>query len=278
MRAMERRLQRRIQRYGWDLAAPDYEALWQAQLVRAQERMLEGVAIARGERVLDVACGTGLVTLRAAEAVGPGGYVVGTDISGEMTDTARIRAHQRRLTNTMFYRMEAERLTLPDAEFDVALCALGLMYVTDPVDTVRELRRVVRPHGRIGLAVWGERSRCGWAVVFPITAAEVSSDVCPLFFSLGQQGALARVCEEAGLADVRTHRIDTTLDYSNAREASDAAFVGGPVALAWSRFDETTRLRVRERYIDAISPWRDGEKFRVPGEFVVVTARVPPEA
>jgi SAM-dependent methyltransferase len=274
---MEPKLQRRIQRYGWDLAAPDYEALWQAQLACAQSKMLEGVAIAQGERVLDVACGTGLVTFRAAEAVGPTGYVVGTDISGEMTDAARIRARQRGLTNTMFYRMEAERLALPAAGFDVALCALGLMYVTDPIITVRELRRVVRPRGRIGLAVWGERSRCGWAAVFPITEAEVSSDVCPLFFSLGQHGALARVCEQAGLIDVGTHRIDTLLDYPNAREASDAAFVGGPVALAWSRFDETTRLRVRERYIHAISPWRDGEKFRVPGQFVVVTASVPPE-
>lgn len=274
---MEPKLQQRIQRYGWDLAASDYEPLWQTQLACAQTKMLEGVAIARGERVLDVACGTGLVTLRAAEAVGPGGYVVGTDLSGEMTDAARIRAHQRGLTNTMFYRMEAERLTLPDAEFNVALCALGLMYVTDPVGAVRELRRVVRPHGRIGLAVWGERSRCGWAAVFPITESEVSSDVCPLFFSLGQQDALARVCEEAGFVDVQAYRIGTTLHYSNAREASDAAFVGGPVALAWSRFDEPTRQRVRERYIDAISPWRDGEKFRVPGEFVVVTASVPPE-
>ena len=112
---MEPRLQRRIQRYGWDLAAPDYEALWQAQLACAQAKMLEGVAIARGERVLDVACGTGLVTLRAAEAVGPAGLVVGTDISGEMTNLARCRAYQGGLTNTMFYRMEAEQLTLPDA-------------------------------------------------------------------------------------------------------------------------------------------------------------------
>lgn len=106
---MEPKLQRRVQRYGWDLAAP----------------MIEGVAIARGERVLDVACGTGLVTFRVAEAVGPGGYVVGTDISGEMTDAARVRARQRGLTNTMFYRMEAERLTLPDDE-STWLCALGL--------------------------------------------------------------------------------------------------------------------------------------------------------
>ncbi|MGC1172553.1 MAG: methyltransferase type 11, partial [Polaromonas sp.] len=72
---MEPRLQRRVQRYGWDLAASDYEALWQAQLAPAQDGLLASVSPAPGERVLDVACGTGLVSLQAARAVGAQGRV-----------------------------------------------------------------------------------------------------------------------------------------------------------------------------------------------------------
>jgi SAM-dependent methyltransferase len=222
--------------------------------------------------VLDVACGTGLVTLDAVKAVGPTGYVVGTDISGEMVAAAQLRAHQRNATNVCFSRMDAEQLTLFDSTFDVALCALGLMYVADPLQAVMEMGRVVGPGGRVGIAVWGERARCGWSSVFPITEAEVTSDVCPMFFNLGEQDNLVRLCGQANLQPTAVHRIAATLLYANGAEACDAAFVGGPVALAWSRFDEVTRARVRRRYLDAISPWRVGEGYRVPGEFVVVAA------
>ena len=270
---MEARVQRRVQRYGWDLAAHDYERLWEAQLGPAQADMLARVGLRPRERVLDVACGTGLVSFAAAAAVGPAGRVLGVDISGAMVEWARLRAAALGVGHASFERMDAEALELADADFDVALCGLGLMYVPDPARAVRELCRVVRPGGRVGLAVWGERARCGWAAVFPIVDAEVESDVCPLFFGLGTGDALARVCSDAGLSAVELRRIATTLVYDNGEDACDAAFVGGPVALAWSRFDAVTRERVRASYLAAISAWSEpGGGYRIPGEFVVVVA------
>jgi len=191
-----------------------------------------------------------------------------------MVDAARRRARERHVTNVSFARMDAENLELPDGGFDVALCALGLMYMPDPVQAVGEMRRVLRPGGRLGLAVWGERSRCGWSAVFPIVDAEVISEVCPLFFQLGQPDALARLCADAQLEHIVQQRISAQLDYVDADEACDAAFVGGPVALAWSRFDDAARARVRARYVEAIGAWRDDRGYRLPGEFVVVTAQV----
>ena len=271
---MDARLQRRVQRYGWDLAVREYEPHWHAQLAAAHARMLACAGLAPGERVLDVACGTGLVSFAAARAVGVQGSVVGVDLSGEMVDAARRRAAQTHSLHATFARMDAESLALPDGGFDVVLCALGLMYVPDPKRALREMRRVLRPGGRLVAAVWGERARCGWASVFGIVAAEVTSDVCPLFFHLGQHDTLARLCAGAGLEGLQQHRISTTLDYADADAACDAAFVGGPVALAWSRFNADAKVRARARYVESIAAWRHGTGYRIPGEFVVVAATV----
>lgn len=269
------RLQQRIQRYGWDLAARDYEPLWQAQLADAQALLRACASLVDGQRVLDIACGTGLSTFDAALAVGEDGSVTGVDLSGAMVETATLRSAMLRASNTSFRRMDAQCLDFADGSFDAVLCALGLMYVPDPERALREVHRVLRPGGEATFTVWGERARCAWASVFPIVDAEVRSEVCPMFFRLGTGDALAQACAGAGLELRRQHRLATTLRYESAEQACDAAFIGGPVALAWSRFDQNTRARVRQRYIDSLQPWRDGDGFGLPGEFVVVTAAAP---
>jgi ubiquinone/menaquinone biosynthesis C-methylase UbiE len=270
---MEARLQRRVQRYGWDLAAATYESLWKAQLAPAQAELMACAALTPGECVLDVACGTGVTTFDAATQVAPGGTVIGTDLAGRMVEAARQRAVQIGCTNARFERMDAENLEFPDRTFSVALCALGLMYVPDPGKAILEMRRVLLNRGRIALAVWGERSRCGWADLFPIIDAHVKSEVCPLFFRLGQGDALADLCADSGFEVTACSRIATILNYSDDDEACNAAFIGGPVALAWSRLDTPARQRVRARYLDSIEQWRSPDgSFRIPGEFVIVAA------
>jgi ubiquinone/menaquinone biosynthesis C-methylase UbiE len=275
---MHARLQRRVQRYGWDLAATDYEALWRAQLADAHDALLRRAALRPGEHVLDVACGSGLVAFRAADAVTSAGHVVGVDLSGRMIDVARAHADQRGVRHASFARMDAEQLAIPDARFDVSFCALGLMYMPDPGRALREMKRVLKPGGRLALAVWGMRERCGWSPLFPIVDAEVESDVCPLFFRLGESDALAELCRTEGLSDVAQQRITATLDYRDGDEACAAAFIGGPAALAWSRFDADVRARACQRYLDGIAMWRlDDGSHSVPGEFVIVSARKSPD-
>ena len=272
---MDARLQTRIQRYGWDLAADDYEPTWTKQLAGVQAGLLAAAALAPGERVLDVACGTGLITFQAAQAVGARGSVFGVDLSQRMVDAASRRARRQQVPNAAFTRMDAEHLALPDAQFDVVLCSLGLMYLPDPLQAVREMQRVLRPGGRLVLSVWGERSRCGWATLFEIVDAEVFSEVCPLFFGLGQPDALTSLCGEAGLVQVAQQRLAATLIYADGEQACRAAFVGGPVALAWSRFPDEARRRACERYLETLAAWRDAAGYRVPAEFVIVTAEAP---
>jgi ubiquinone/menaquinone biosynthesis C-methylase UbiE len=270
---MDARLQLRIQRYGWDLAAWDYEPLWRSQLAEAQAAVLDTAALAPGERVLDVASGTGLITFESAMAVGNSGSVFGIDLSANMVQAARRRTAGQRPGNVCFARMDAQALDFDDASFDVVLCSLGLMYVPDPDQALREMHRVLRPGGRMIAAVWGERARCGWSALFSIVDAEVASEVCPLFFHLGQCDTLANRCGAANFVVVERRRLVTTLDYADADEACNAAFVGGPVALAWSRLDVDARNRVRARYIEAITKWRCDRGYRVPAEFVIVAAQ-----
>ena len=273
--SLEARLQRRVQRYGWDRAVDAYARHWHQPLAGLHGDMLSLAQLCAGESVLDLACGTGAVAIAAAQAVGATGTVVGVDIADAMVAAAAARALGLGLAQARFARMDAEQLALPDAHFDAALCALGLMYMPDPTAALGELNRVLRPGGRAVLAVWGERTRCGWAPLFEIVDAEVRSEVCPLFFGLGQGDALARCCTAAGLDVVEQRWRTDTLDYADGGEACAAAFVGGPVALAWSRFDEATRQRVQERYLAAVSPWRRGQGYRIPAEYLTVMVRRP---
>ncbi|MDO9096120.1 MAG: methyltransferase domain-containing protein [Rubrivivax sp.] len=272
---MDARLQRRVQRYGWNLAVDAYTRHWHGPLAGVQGELLAMAAASPGEAVLDVACGTGVVSLAVASAVGPAGRVLGVDLAEAMVQAARQRAQDLGLAQAGFERMDAAQLALPDAHFDLVLCTLGLMYLPDPEAALRELHRVLRPGGRAVLAVWGERVHCGWAPLFGIVDAEVRSEVCPLFFGLGQGEALARCCAAAGLQVTLQQRRRDWLDYASGAEACAAAFAGGPVALAWSRFDETVRNRVQSRYLEAILPWRDGQGYRVPAEYLIVAARRP---
>jgi hypothetical protein len=96
-----------------------------------------------------------------------------------------------------------------------------------------------------------------------------------LFFRLGQQDTLARLCADAHFEDIRHCRITATLTFVDANQACDAAFIGGPVALAWSRFHDEVRDRVRARYLSAIESCRHGDEYHLPGEFVIVTAIAP---
>lgn len=267
---MDANLQRRVQRYGWDKAATCYERSWRANVEPAQDTLLTLTGLKPGNRVLDVACGTGLLTFKAAARVGAGGEVIGTDIAGQMVATARDAAASGGIANVRFARMDAEAQKFGDSSFDVVLCALGLMYVPDPEKAVREFHRLVRPGGRAGAVVWGHRGRCGWAEIFRIVDARVQSDVCPMFFRLGTGEVLHQAFLAAGFADVIGRRLQTRLFFATADEACEAAFAGGPAGLAYGRFSDSTKAEAHGEYLASLEPYRLGFGYSVPGEFVVI--------
>lgn len=272
---MDGRLQLRVQRYGWDRASPHYDRLWAEALAPATQGVLRLARLQAGERVLDVACGSGVLTRAAHAAVGPRGEALGCDVSAGMVALAQATS-----AGCRFWRADAQDLDahLPLASVDVVLCGLGLMYMPDPEASLSAMARCLRPGGRLVVSVWGERAACGWSAVFPIVDARVRSEVCPMFFRLGGEGVLGTALRGAGLQTPHTERLATTLHYPDATTACDAALLGGPVAMAYGHFDAPTREAVRSEYLDSLRPWAQAPGYALPGEFVLgMGTRAPAE-
>jgi len=267
---MEPKLQIRVQRYGWDAASELYEDGWRGPLAPAQRTLLKVAAVKPGERVIEAACGSGLVTRALAEAVGPSGHVLATDLSQNMVDLTAKSCADAGYGWVATARRSADDLG-EEGGFDAAVCALGLMYVPDPGRAAASMAWAVKPGGRVVGTVWGERRNCGWAEIFPIVDARVVSEVCPLFFASGAPGSLKRDFAEAGLSNVEEHRQREVLEFPDERSLLSAMLQGGPVALAVKRFTPETMKEVEDEFLESVRDHRASDgSYRIPGEFVTV--------
>jgi ubiquinone/menaquinone biosynthesis C-methylase UbiE len=126
---------------------PALFAAWPAKLLSAAH-------LAPGMRVVDVACGTGVLTIPAAEAVSPGGTAVGLDLNSEMLSVAR-----RKAPEIDWREAPAEALPFESAHFDAVMSQFGLMFFRDRNAAIREMWRVLRPGGRLAIVVWDSLGR-----------------------------------------------------------------------------------------------------------------------
>lgn len=139
----------------YDAAADHFDdeplAFWE----RIGTRTVAGLALAPGDKVLDVGCGTGASALPAAQAVGPSGSVTGVDLSARLLDRARAKA--RGLGNIEFLTADMTSLGYPNDHFDAVVSVFSIFFVPDMEGMVRELWRMVRPGGKLAITTWGPR-------------------------------------------------------------------------------------------------------------------------
>jgi ubiquinone/menaquinone biosynthesis C-methylase UbiE len=162
--------------------------------------LLEYAAPQSGERVLDMACGTGIVTRHVAPMVGAAGQVVGLDISPAMLAVARALPAPGGAT-IEWQEGNALRLGLPDAAFDLVLCHQGLQFFPDRAAAVREMRRVLSNGGRVALSVWQDlQHHPVFAAVYEATARRLNAPISAvaLPFSFGDAEALRALLSAAG--------------------------------------------------------------------------------
>lgn len=189
----------------YDEASRDYEDAsrdyWQYISLRTVERL----GVGAGERVLDVPCGSGASVVVAAQQVVPGGVVVGIDYAEQMVAIAREKADAARLANVQLSVADMTTLDRSGVEpFDVVVCSLGLFFADDMPGLLRSLSGLLRPGGRIGVAVFGEHVFDPMRQVFVETVAELAPavDVLQPWRRTEDLSVLRGVFEAAGIADV----------------------------------------------------------------------------
>lgn len=150
---------------GYDAVSGAFARLSERFSTPLARRMISLARLAGPERVLDVGTGTGIVALEAARALGAAGAVVGVDVSQGMLAEARARAAQAALGNLDFRRLDAEALDLPDRSFDAVTSLFALFHFSRPLAALREMRRVLRPDGRLVVGVGCGPPPLSWARV-----------------------------------------------------------------------------------------------------------------
>jgi ubiquinone/menaquinone biosynthesis C-methylase UbiE len=190
--------------------------------------LCDAANIAPGQRVLDVACGTGALTVAVAGLVSPGGAVVGLDANPEMLAVAR-----RKHAGIEWHEGPAESLPFPDASFDAVVSQFGLMFFDDRVAALREMQRVLRPGGRLAVAVWDALEHSpGYASLAALLERLLGKRVGDAFrapFVLGDAAALRALCADAGIAKASIVQRQGTV-----RFASIDALVSTERACAWT--------------------------------------------
>jgi ubiquinone/menaquinone biosynthesis C-methylase UbiE len=177
----------------------------------AADDLIGVAAIQPGERVLDVACGTGVVTRLAAEHVGAGGAVAGLDVNPGMLAVAR--SHSPPDTSIDWYQASAESMPLPDEAFDVVLCQMGLQFVPDKLAALREMRRVLDADGRVLVTVPGPTPPM-FAIMKDALARHTSpkaASFADLVFSLHDADELTEPMRGAGFREIDVQARPKTL-------------------------------------------------------------------
>jgi SAM-dependent methyltransferase len=234
-------------------------------------RLADAAAIRRGQHVLDVGCGTGVLACAAAERVGPEGRVVGLDPNEQMLAVAR-----RKPGGVTWQSGRAEALPFDDASFDAVASQFALMFFESKPAAIAEMLRVLRPGGRLAVAVWDSLEQApGYLALAGILQELFGAGVASAMgapFALGDRHELLRLFVGAGAAgaEIRT-------EPGTVRFASIDAMVNTERACVWTLgglLDEQQFARLRQRARDVLRPFVRGDgsvQFDCPAHIVTAT-------
>lgn len=259
---------------GWDR----WRAHLEAAVAPVRAWMVGAVDSQPGDTVLELAAGAGDTGFEIAAMIGEGGRLLSTDFSPAMVEVARRRCVELGLTNVDTRIMDAEKLDFAADSVDVVLCRFGYMLMADPAAALAETRRVLRPGGRVALAVWGAPDRNPFFSVIAGTLGQrghlpPSRDGAPSPFSMASPDHTRGLLRAGGFDDVTSEELPLTFAYRDLDEYLDfMTDIAGPVAVALRRLSDHERGVVAALVGQAIAPFLTDDGYRFPGLALVATA------
>ena len=241
----------------------------------ATEMMLDLAGVQAGSRVLDVAAGTGDSALMAAARVGQKGHVLAADASAAMLAVASESARQAGLTNVETRVMDAENLELDPDSFDAVICRNALMLFPNPVKALTEMRRVVRPGGKVAVIVLAALEKNPYHGILHEAARRIGNIRAPApgeswQYALGEPGALEEVYRRGDFLNVSVRAIPIQRRLPSAAAAVENMQKGaGDTRELMNRLNEADRERAWAEIAEQFKQFEGPNGFEIPGEVLI---------
>jgi ubiquinone/menaquinone biosynthesis C-methylase UbiE len=259
-------------------SSPEVAERWQEDVQRrrqdmaeATQRMLEAAGLKSGDHVLDIAAGTGDQSIFAARIVGPGGSILATDISAEMLGIAARVVQQEGLTNITTRVMDAEQLDLEDNAFDAVICRLALMLIPNLQPALREIRRVLKPGGKLAALIWSApENNPLFSLPLAILAkyARGASSHRPHPFALSDPRVFERELTEAGFYEVITRALAFQSHYASLdafMQSTGSRLIAGVMG----QLSQQEQQQLLEEVRQALSQFEGSHGLVAPAEFLL---------
>ena len=273
---------RQTSREKWESAATGW-AKRRGQLQRSampvSRWLVDAIRPQPGHRVLELAAGPGDTGLLAAELIEPGGTLISSDFAEPMLDAARERARELGVDNAEFRVIDAESIDLAVASLDAVLCRWGYMLMADPATALRETRRVLRPGGRVALAVWTSEDRNPWIApalreLARVTGAPPPDPDAPGMFALAAPQKLERLLADAGFTEILIEPLDFEQSYGDFEDWwATTLDLSVPLAVAYDELDERQQQDFRRTLALELGRFADDEgRLVFPARTLVASA------
>jgi ubiquinone/menaquinone biosynthesis C-methylase UbiE len=229
-----------------------------------------------GARVLDVACGTGIVLRTALPSLSPGGFAAGVDADAAMIEVARNVVSAPTGVQLEWHCASAQDMPLEDASFDLVLCVQGIQYFPDAAAAVAEMRRVTRSGGRIVAAMWSSLEECKGqhALARALKSRDVDPAAILKAYSWGSAERLCSLVSGAGFEDVQVEHISTRAHFPSVDAFLDAfavASLSSRAAIAKVAADQ--RVAFMQEICSELSDYVTADDVALPLGCLIVGGR-----
>jgi len=255
-------------------ASTSYETHVASFFVPWAADLVERAQLQPGWCVLDLACGTGVVSRAAGPVIGAAGSIVATDLSPDMLGEAQ--RHPVHGAPVQWRQADAEQLPFDDATFDAVLCHQGLQFVPDRTAAVREMRRVLRPGGVAAVGVWRSGAHNPYVSALAegltrhLSIEAGRSMLAPCGF--GDSDALAGLFADAGFSSIRVETITLDRDPVDAVDAVTGNLAALPISAQVDEMDQAARIRMIDDIVAELDDYITDDRLTAPFSANVVVA------